>query len=170
MPEIDHQEVPATAGSIYPPLLLIIFSGIILAWSYRYGPVARFLPVLISSATLLLAVLDLFSRFRGRAADIIRFVCGASFQDREMKHHPDKRSEFKQFAWIVGCLAGMLIIGILPTIPLFVFTYMHFQGRQEIVPSLLTAIIAVAAIGGLFELLLGYDLYYGILFGGRGFG
>lgn len=170
MSETAHEHDPAAVGSVYPPLLLMALSGFILIWSYQYGPVARFLPVIISTATFFLSILDLVTRIRGRVAGFLRLVLGAGFQDVEMKHSPPLREELVQSTWVVACLAGMLVIGILPAIPLFVFSYMYFQCRQEALPSLVTAIVAVAAIAGLFELLLGYDLYRGLLFGGRGLG
>lgn len=170
MSETVNGQKVKPAGSVYPPLLLMLLSGTILIWSYRYGPVARFLPVIVSTTTVILCVLDLVTRFRGRGADFLRLVLGAGFEDSEMKHSPSVRGELVQSAWVLASLAGMLIIGILPAVPLFVFSYMYFQCRQELLPSVVTALVSVMAIWGLFELILGYDLYRGLLFGGRGLG
>ena len=142
----------------------MIAAGLFVLWTFDYGVTARRLPLLIGTSTCLLIVLDLLSRFRGNAGALIRLSLGAGFQDREMKHDPDWRSEVMQFIWVTSCVCGMALIGILPTIPLFIFLYMLLQGKQKIVFSLITSIVIVSVIVLVFEVLLDYDLYRGLLF------
>ena len=88
---------------------------------------------------------------------------GAGFQDLEMKHDPEWRSEIRQVIWVACCVISMALIGILPTIPLFIFLYMIIQGEQKVVFSVLISALVVIAVGSVFEIFLEYDLYRGML-------
>lgn len=35
------------------------------------------------------------------------------------------------FAWLVGFMASMAVIGLIPTVPLFVILYMRLEGRER---------------------------------------
>ena len=64
---------------------------------------------------------------------------------------------------------SIVLIGILPTVPIFIFSYMVIQGKQTFVASLVVSILTVLVIGLVFEIFLEYDLYTGMLFNQDGF-
>lgn len=164
-----NDEIAKGVKSIYPPLCLSILVGWLIYWSYDYGATARQLPLLVSKGLLVLIALDVVSRARFKIGALLHLALGAGFQDPEMKHTPDWRAESMQFAWVAACVIAMALIGILPTIPAFIFLYMVLQGRQPILFSLLVAGLIVCMVGVTFEIFLEYDLYRGILLNNSNF-
>lgn len=161
--QADDEDVPAGVSSIYPPLLLSIVVGLLIFWSYDYGETARRLPLLISTATLVLIFLDILSRFNSKVGRAIRLTLGAGFKDREMQNNPAWRAELMQVFWVASCVVSIALIGILPTVPLFIFAYMVIQGKQKLAFSLMIATLILIVVGVVFEIFLEYDLYRGML-------
>ncbi len=163
-------DTPKKIRSIWPPLLLLALSVIYTVWAQDYGDVPRLMPTVVGVATSLLCVLDLLSRMDNRLGLAIRASLGADFRNREMTHDPKLRHELIQVGWMVGCIAAILLIGILPTVPLFIIGYMLLWGRQPLMITLITAVTVLVFVVVVFEVLLDYRLYRGVLFGAEGFG
>lgn len=161
--QTDRGSVPASVKSIYPPLLLALVTGLLLYFASEYGETARKLPILVASASLVLIVLDLVSRFRGNVGALVRSSLGADFDDPEMQHDPDWRSEVVHFLWVSACVASIVLVGILVTVPIFIFLYATIQGKQGVTNSLIVAALGVVVIALVFEVFLEYDLYRGML-------
>ena len=166
----DPMEVPHKVRSIWPPLLLLALSVGYTIWAQKYGDVPRLMPTIVGVATAILAVLDLLSRFDTRLGHFLKVTMGADFANREMTHDPSLRAEAAQIGWMVGCILAMLTIGILPTIPLFIAGYMRLSGGRPWVSCALSALIVLVFVTVVFEFLLDYQLYRGVLFDARGFG
>lgn len=165
----DRPDVPRHIRSIWPPLLLLVLSVGYTVWAQRYGATPRLMPTIVGVTTVFLCLLDLLSRFDTGVGRAIRDALGADFRDREMKHDPALRSELAQMAWMVSCILLILLIGILPTVPLFIFAYMMVVGRRPLLPSVASAAGVLAAVYLIFEQVLDYDLYRGALFEAGGF-
>jgi hypothetical protein len=161
--------VPAKIRSIWPPLILLTLSLGYALWAQDYSAVPSLMPTLVGLATSALAVLDLLSRFDTRVGRALQLTMGADFERREMSHDPELRDEIKQVGWTIGCILGMLLIGILPTVPLYIFAYMYVSGRQSLTSSTLSAMSAVIFVTVVFEVLLDTTLYRGALFDAKGF-
>jgi len=58
------------------------------------------------------------------------------------------------FGWLVGFLASMSVIGLIPTVPLFIVLYMRMEGREPWRITLPMAIFMTLFIWGLFDRLL----------------
>lgn len=58
----------------------------------------------------------------------------------------------------------MAIIGILPTMPLFCAAFVVFSAGLSVRVGVLTGVGVFAFIYGVFEMLLNYTLYRGLLF------
>lgn len=166
----DPSHVPRKVRSVWPPLLLFAVSVGYAAWAQKYGDVPRLMPTIVGVATAILAVLDLLSRFDTRLGNFLKVALGADFANREMTHDPGLRAEAVQIGWMVGCILAMLMIGILPTIPLFIAGYMRISGGRPWIGCALSALIVLVFVTVVFEILLDYELYRGVLFEGRGFG
>jgi hypothetical protein len=162
--------VPAKIKSVWPPLLLLLMSLGYAYWAQDYGDIPRLMPTLVGLATAGLAVLDLLSRFDTRLGRALQLTLGADFERREMSHDPSLASEARQLGWMVGCIVALLMIGILPTVPLFILAYMRFSGGQPWMRSALSALFVLIFVTVVFEVLLDYSLYRGVLFDPRGFG
>ena len=169
MAEAENDRIPMGVNSIYPPILLLIVVGLLIYSAYDYGETARRLPLVVSTGTLVLIVLDFLSRFRSKVGAMIRIALSAGFQDPEMKHAPQWQSEIMQVIWVAFYVISIVLIGILPTVPIFIFSYMVIQGKQTFVASLVVSILTVLVIGLVFEIFLEYDLYTGMLFNQYGF-
>ena len=108
-----------------------------------------------------LALIDLWSRSRlpGRAA--VAAFWGTGFDRREMTHNPTLRAQAVLVAWILGCFAGIALVGLLAAAPVFCGLFVRFAGRRPI----LTAIVVAAGVllfqYAIFEWLLDYRLYRG---------
>ena len=165
----EESKVPRAVRSVYPPLLLIGLAAAYVWWSqdYRAGP--RLVPVIVGIGTMVLAAIDLVSRLDLPAAGAIRAYLGADFRNREMQHDPGLWDELAQFGWIAGCVATMLAIGFLPAVPLFVFLYMRVHGRLPLRICLIGAASVFVFVAVVFEFLLDYALYRGVLFDSDGF-
>ena len=164
-----HDDAPKAVRSIYPPLVLIAVAFLMIVWSQRYNETARLVPLLVSFTLLVLAFFDLVCRFDAPFIGPLRDFCGADFQNREMKHDPSPAAEVSQVLWMVGCVAGMMLIGILPTIPIFILFYIVINGRRPWLESLIVTAIVFAFVYVVFEILLDYQLYRGAFFDERGF-
>lgn len=165
----NSDAVPKAVRSIYPPLVLIAVAIVMIIWSQRYNETARLVPLLVSYSLLILAFFDLLCRIDRPYIGPLRDFWGADFQNREMKHDPELAAEVNQVLWIVGCVAGMMLVGILATIPVFILSYILIIGRRSWLESVLVTAIVFAFVYAVFEMLLDYQLYRGVIFDERGF-
>ena len=165
----DDKAAPKAVRSIWPPLVLAGFSILMIIWSHSYGEVTRLVPVLVGSAMLALCIVDILSRMDLPFSQFLRDLWGADFRNREMKHNPTWRADVVQSLWIIGYVAGMLTIGILPSVPVFVVGYMAFHGGRRWLECAAAGAIVFGFVFVVFEVLLNYELYRGVLFDERGF-
>ena len=169
MVDPQDERIPSGIKSVYAPIPLLILIGLLIIFTYDYGETARRLPLLIGTVTLLLVILDFLSRFPGKVGSLIRLSLGAGFQDPELKHNPQWRLEIMQMFWVAFCVISIVLVGILATIPIFVFLYTVTQGKQTISHGLAVSIVTVLVVALVFTVLLEYDLYRGLLFDHDGF-
>jgi hypothetical protein len=94
---------------------------------------------------------------------------GADFHRREMTHNPLFVDELKSIAWIMFCVVGIAAIGILAAAPLFCLIYTFFHARLTVSVAILVGASVFTFIYGVFEHLLSYQLYRGLLFTEDGF-
>lgn len=155
--------------SVWPGVAIVAVAALFVAWSYQYSPQSRFVPLVVGYSMLALALLDIASRTRTRLGHYVRVGAGADFTNPELQHTPPVRRELVQAGWIVGCVASMMIIGILPSVPLYVLASLRLNGRRP----WKEAVIAAAAAGLftylVFEVFLSYELYRGVFVDRRGF-
>jgi len=163
------ETVPAKVRSIWPPLVLLAAALGYAWWAQDYGQVPRMMPTLVGLATAFLAMLDLLSRLKNRLGAVLRLTLGADFMNPEMGHDPPLGREAAVILAMLGCVLAMLMIGILPTVPLFILLYMRFWGGRPWLASLISSAVVLAFVIAVFELALDYELYRGVLFDPRGF-
>ncbi|SLN63974.1 Tripartite tricarboxylate transporter TctB family protein [Roseivivax jejudonensis] len=157
------ETAPRKIRSIWPPLLLIAVSVGYVVWAQRYGATPRMMPTIVGVATAILSVLDLLSRFDNGLGSALRAALGADFRNREMAHDPPLRSEAAMLGWMLVAIAAVWVIGLLPTVPLFIAAFMRVWGGQSWRASLLTAAGVLVFVVLVFEVLLDYSLYRGIV-------
>lgn len=164
----DTPVAPAKVRSIWPPLVLCGLGVGYTLWAQDYSRGPRLMPTCVGVSIAVLAVIDFLSRFDSAVGRAIQLTLGADFSSPEMSHDPTLRDESVILGVMVFCVAAMLTIGILPTIPVFIVAYMRFWGQRSWLSSLLTAAFVLAFVVAVFELALGTTLYRGLVFDPRG--
>lgn len=165
----DTDRAPRLVRSVAAPIVMIVVSAGMLAWSSTYNETARQVPMLVAGTMVILSLIDLVCRFDLPVLEPLRDFWGADFRNREMRHNPRVAREVAQIIWMIACVTAMMVIGILPAVPAFVLFYMVFNGRRPVFESAATAAIVFAFVFVVFEVLLEYRLYRGVLFSARGF-
>ena len=77
-----------------------------------------------------------------------------------------RRSFWVGVAPVLALIAGFTLIGVLPSVPLFVFASLHRRARRGIFMSALVAVAVTLFVYGMFYKVLQLPLYPGLLFGG----
>lgn len=78
------------------------------------------------------------------------------------------RSTWQEFVgplWLGAFLLLTYVLGLLLATPIFMFAFLRFSARREVLQSATIALLGAAFIYGVFTLLLNYRLYAGVLFG-----
>lgn len=90
---------------------------------------------------------------------------GGSEEEKEKKLPPQVkiRRELIAIAWLLGFFASIVLIGLLPSIPLFVLAFMRFFGRESWWLSAIFAVSCFAFVYIVFVWLLQNQLYPGVL-------
>ena len=159
----DKTPVPAAVASIWPAAVLLAVALGMFAWSETYSQQAAQFPAMVAMLMILLAILDLLSRVKGRLGDLVRRIGGAGFDRREMTHNPTARAEWSLVLWIAGAFAAMAVIGILPATPLFCTLFTRYRGQRSWRAALTVGVAVLAFQYVIFEWLLDYQLYRGLI-------
>ena len=69
-------------------------------------------------------------------------------------------------AWPIGFVIGVYFFGFIFVIPIYVFTFVLFQGKMRVRQAGIAAIIATAFTWIVFEQLMNYEVYSGLFFTG----
>ena len=141
---------------LFPGAVWLLALGFLIE-AQTFSPAARAVPRLFGWTTLVLASMDLFSRMRPRSPD----TAAANTEARV----PPARAAVA-VGGIVLLVAGMTLVGILPTVPVFILIALHWGGSRSLATSLLTAILLTGLLWGTFGGLLRLELYPGRFFGG----
>lgn len=155
-------------GSLVPPVLLAALTIGFIVWSYSYSPTSRMVPLVVGYATLALLVLDLLSRLENRVGAIVRIAAGADFSNLEMPSTPRPSAELVAALWMAAAVLGVLLLGLLPAVPLFVLLWMRLNGSRSWREAAIAATASGLFIYVVFELLLSYELYRGVFLDKRG--
>jgi hypothetical protein len=151
-----------------PALGLLLLTIGYLATAYGYAPEARAVPAGVAWVMLALVILDLVSRTRTPLGLTLMHWLNPAGDPEAMKDHKHY-AVLKQVGavlWIGGFAIGMLLIGILYAVPLYVFASLYFRGGRPLIVAAAVSAGATAMIWTLFVAVLGLQLYPGMLFGG----
>jgi hypothetical protein len=161
--------VSSGVRSVWPAVVIAVIAAGFIVWSYQYSPQSRFVPLIVGYAMLALGLLDLASRTQTRLGQSVRAATGADFANPELKHTPPVGRELTQAGWVIGCVVSMILIGILPTVPLYVLASMRLNGRRPWKEAIIAATVAGLFVFVIFEVFLSYTLYRGVFVDRRGF-
>ncbi len=160
--DIDH---PAkSVVSIWPAVLVVVFGAAIWLTAGDYSAESRHFPRIVAALMVVLGAFDLWSRVDLPGSRIVRDVWGASFNRREMPSVPPLKTELAMALWVLGAFVAMALAGILVALPLFCFAFVRFRSRRSLAEAAGVALVLFVFQYAVFEWLLDYQLYRGLLF------
>jgi hypothetical protein len=166
--KIVDEAAPSVRGPWAPLLILAVAtSGLILA--HDFSEAAARMPKLVCWVLIAFGLVDLYSRFPLPGQSLINGFFGSGFEHREMRRVPPLGREFKIIGWMLLCFVGLAVFGLLITLPLFCLAYVRLEARRPLSEALIASVIVLLFQYGVFEILLDYELYKGLLFSKGGF-
>ncbi len=151
---------------IVPGVIWLVTAAFIIA-AYRLGPVARAMPLLVGWMTLVFVTLDIVARTdmpAGRA--LTSALNPAALVPVEAQSTSPARAFWIGVAPILALIAGFTLIGVLASVPVFVFASLRWRAQRGFVTSGATAVAVTLFVYGMFYKVLQLPLYPGLLFGG----
>jgi TctA family transporter len=151
--------------NLFPIALLCIFFTM-LGMSSQWPFEARIIPTIVSIGAIIACSLslanDIFSKHQdeqGLAAQAKAAVSQKIHMDVESKtgHLPGSTiliRGFLFFGWMIAFLCSMAVIGLIPTVPLFVIAYMRLEGPEKWRHAIIMAVIMTTLIYVVFDQLL----------------
>lgn len=130
--------------------------------AYQYSGGTRYFPLLVGYIGLALTFLDVLTITRTRIGAAVNAFFGTDLSE-PAEAHANVRREFGVIAGLGGLLFGIYLLGFLIGGPVSVFAWMRVQGRKSYRLCAYVALGTLAFLWVLFELLLRYELYRGIL-------
>ncbi len=162
-------ETPRSVRSVWPAVVLFISAIVTLYFAQGYSEVSRRFPVMVSYTLAGLSCIDFYSRTRLPGVAFLNAFWGSGFGRREMTHNPDFRQEVIAAVWVLAAFLGMAAVGIIIAAPLFCLLFVRLQAGRSWPVSLAVAMIVLAFEATIFEWVLDYELYRGLLFMEEGF-
>ncbi len=129
--------------NLFPAALLCLFT-VMLSQSLDWAFAARIIPTIVGTGAILFCSLSLINDVFGLHERDSAVAARAGAEDKgQQKIHMDIASKtahlpgpivlqrgFQFFGWMAGFMAVMAVIGLIPTVPIFVISYMRFEGRE----------------------------------------
>jgi TctA family transporter len=158
-----------TPDNVFPVLLLCLF-GVMVAESFTWPFAARIVPNIVGIGAILFCALsladDVLNRHRQDAAAAAA-AAGNAGLNKDQKIHMDIASRtthlpgkvilgrgFMFFGWLGAFLCCMAVIGLIPTVPIFVIAYMRLEGPEKWRHAALMALVMTTLIYVVFDQLL----------------
>jgi hypothetical protein len=159
-----ESNAPPIITSIWPAVVLLAFATAAFVVAQGYSSTSGRFPSMVAGAMIVLAVCDLWGRTKLPGAGFVETFGGTSFRQREMMHNPTLRNQLECVGWILVAFALMAGVGILAASPIFAAGYVRLRGRRSLIVSLGVGLGVFLFQFAVFELLLDYELYRGLLF------
>ena len=163
------EESPSVRRGMVPALIVLSLSVVYLPWAYSYDPEGRAVPVLVGWLTVGLAALDIMTQTNTPFGRYLFQLLSGRAMDAGLKEPGAEYTFGRQFVavlWLIGFVGAVTLVGFLITVPIYVLVFMKFQGRKSLRQSIIAAVVITAVVWVMFEGLLRYEVYPGILFEG----
>jgi TctA family transporter len=139
-----------SSDNLFPAALLCLFI-IMLSQSFDWAFAARIIPTIVGTGAIIFCSLSLINEIFGAHNAGDAEVAGATkkiHMDIASKtgHLPGKvvlGRGFLFFGWMAGFAACMALIGLIPTVPVFIIAFMRLEGREpwKIVIPMATCVV-----------------------------
>jgi TctA family transporter len=155
------------SDNLFPTALLCLFSWMLLQ-SVQWSFAARIIPTIVGVGAVLFCSLSLLNEIFGlHEREGGKPIIGADGKEIEQKIHMDIASKTAHlpgsvilargglfFGWMLSFMAVMAVIGLIPTVPIFIISYMRFEGREPWKIAIPMAAVMVLLIYVVFDQLL----------------
>ena len=165
-------------GSTLLGVILIATAALFFGWSFSYGGMAGFVPLVLAFPTLVLAALCLagerypriMSAFEVSLEDVLTSAAGAEDAAEEAKvQQGPKAGEFalivRIFVWFTAFGVLVFIAGFYVSTFLFAVLFTHRQGGIGWPGTAFITALALGFFYFIFEETLAVDLFAGVIFG-----
>ena len=153
-------------SQLFPAFMLVIFT-VMLAEALTWNFYARIIPMIVGGGAILFCTLSLLNDLLKGDVHKARSAEMARKGETEEKMHMDIGSNITHlptstivlrgvifFGWMVLFLISMALIGLIPTVPIFVIAFMRVEAREPWTITLPMAIFMTLFIYFLFDWLL----------------
>jgi len=160
-------------GSTYFTLLILAYFALIGFLSFDYDEKTRLVPLLIVMAGLILTIFCLIAEFFPKLAarvDISLISLGQTRVETGASRTRGgelvgRRGLLITTGWLIGFFVLVLLVGFLIGLPIAVFLFLKVFVGQGWLKSLALTIATWAFIYVVFDFLVEFELFRGILFG-----
>ena len=139
-------------------VILAFVLGYIIVGLITLDETTRVVPLIAGGVTLALLVIDILRVFLGDGPDDDYAPEGGGV----LAVRPQR--ELAAILFVAGGVTTIYLAGFLVAIPLYLFASIAFLGRQPIRTAAIVAVITTLIVYVVFEVLLAYELYPGLLF------
>lgn len=154
--------------AIIPSVILIALVLGYMTTGLGYSAATRAMPLAVAGLTLALLVVDLLSQGDGRTGRTLRRAFGgaAALRPGSGGERAPLLAELSALAWIAGFTVLAVVLGFYLAIPLYVTAYLRLFARKPLWIALLVGLVLTALLYAVFQMLLGYRIFPGLIFGG----
>ena len=151
---------------LFPAFLLCLFTYMLIE-AYQWNFYAKIIPMIVGTAAIFFCSLSLLNDLFKSETHKARSLAMAAKGEVEEKIHMDIGSNINHlppqtvflrgvifFGWMVFFLISMALIGLIPTVPLFIILFMRVEAREPWGITIPMAIFMVVFIYFLFDWLL----------------
>lgn len=148
-------------GNIIFLTIIAILGFIFLGTSITaVGFETKFLPLTVSIILLLLILVEFIREFKSSFGSMEQ---KAGYQKKNRNSEGGNWAYLVMVLWLMGYMAGIYLLGFMVTTVIFIFSYMRWK-RIKYFPAFGYSIITSLIIITLFEFVMGFVLYRGLLF------
>ena len=153
-------------SNLFPAFLLVLFA-VMLSEAGEWNPLARIIPVIVGTGAIAFCALALINEVFKRGGVKQESLDEKARAQVQQKMHMDIKSNISHlpvktlltrgaffFGWMIVFLMLMALIGLIPTVPLFVILLMRIEGREPWRIVLPMAVFMCGFIYVLFDQLL----------------
>jgi len=141
-------------------IISLVFGGVSLTYASMK---MKLLPLIVCGLIFILSAIELIKEVSDRKKTGGEAQLTAEELDVVAEASSDIRGDMLGFAWFVGLIIAVYLIGFLISIPLFVLVYLKLHGCKWLT-AIITSIVMITFIYFAFVKVLQVDLYNGIFF------
>lgn len=130
--------------------------------TYEYTGKVRLFPLMIGYVGIAFSIFDILSLTNSRVGSFVTGMFGKAFDVRNLEGRVVSR-EVAVIAAMCLIVVVILVLGFLPATLLVVMIWMLVAGGKSLKAAVLTGLGSLVFVYGLFELVLQYELYRGLL-------